>query len=113
MYRLALVASLSVCLWVSLLATSCSRLIKTLRRPRIWSLSLKQSSQMAYIPDSSEEFTAEYDDDQMDDYVLEVEDLEALKLLLGDAFVRNVVSTFLNACYELPDALPAAAPRDL
>ena len=114
MYRLALVVSLSVCLWVSLLVTSCSNLIKTFRRPRQWSLSLKQSQQMAYVPDSSEEFTAEYDDDdQMDDYVLEIEDLEALKLLLGDAFVRNVVSTFLNACYELPDALPAAAPRDL
>ena len=115
MSRLVLVVSLSVCLWVSLLVTSCSNLIKTLRRPRQWSLSLKQSQQMAYVPDSSEEFTAEYDDDddQTDDYVLEVEDLEALKLLLGDAFVRNVASNFLNACYELPDALPAAAPRDL
>ena len=112
MYRLALVASLSVCLWVSLLATSCSRLIKTLRRPRIWSLSLKQSSQMAYIPDSSEEFTDEYDDDY-DTYVLTLDDMEALKFLLGDSFVRNVVSTFLDACYELPDALPAAATRDL
>ena len=114
MYRLVLLASLSVCLWVSLLVTSCSRLLKTFRRPRQWSLSLKQSQQMAYVPDSSEEFTAEYDDgDYLDAYVLTLDDLEALKYLLGDAFVRNVVSTFLNACYDLPDALPAAAPRDL
>ena len=108
MSRPVLVASLSVCLWVSSLVTSFSQLIKNLRRPRQWSLSLKQSSQMADIPSSSDD-----DDDYLDAYVLTLEDIEALKFLLGDSFVRNVVSTFLDACYELPDALPAAAPRDL
>jgi len=63
---------------------------------------------MADLPTSSDD-----DDDYLDAYVLTLDDIEALKFLLGNAFVRNVVSSFLNACYELPDALPAAAPRDL
>ena len=109
MSQLALVASLSVCLLVSSLITSCSQVIKTFNRPRRLSLSLKQSSQMADLPTSFDDD----DDDVIDGYNLTLEDIEALKFLLGDAFVRNVVSTFLNACYELPDALPTAAPRDL
>ena len=83
-------------------------MIKAIRRPRQWSLSLKQSSQMADLPTSSDDY-----DDYLDAYVLTLDDIEALKFLLGNSFVRNVVSTFLDACYELPDALPAAAPRDL
>jgi hypothetical protein len=62
---------------------------------------------MADLPTTSD------DDDYLDSYVLTLDDIEALKFLLGDSFVRNVVSTFLDACYELPDALPAAATPDL